>query len=234
MPLEPCTIQMEVRPWRRARRGSIVAALVSVAVISCCSALAEGLPRSKAGLVITHEELVQIREKIKSGVPRQIWQGVVKQLPQAIKTLQDLPHWEWPPQGANVDSASGYRKTLRKVKSKYFSSVPVVAMHYLVTGKTDGVEDALLAASSSASAPKMVPIVLNAQQISAAIGIKIPVTKAKKSYPYQGRVPIRRFVPGEADPGHLPELLGLRSGPERVPGVLTGLARHCSPRPNRS
>ena len=100
-------------------------------------------PRPKVGLVVTAEELTRVRAKIAAGVPGQIWRQVLSQMPKTLEELTDLRARSWPAPGTPWDEGRVNQATVIQIEDTYIRAIPLVAIHYLITGKPDGVEDAL-------------------------------------------------------------------------------------------
>lgn len=128
---------------RLIRRLYCVAMLMLIASGAAAASAEVVLPKPKVGLVVTEAELTRVRSKIKDGVPAQIWQQVLTQMPKTLETLEALRSRTWPAPGASWDEGRGNQADAIQIQDTYFRVIPLVAMHYLVTGKPDGVGDAL-------------------------------------------------------------------------------------------
>ncbi|MBN1422382.1 MAG: hypothetical protein JXP34_26640 [Planctomycetes bacterium] len=91
-------------------------------------AAAAPMPSPGAGLIISREDLGEIRTKIREGVPAAMWDAVVADLPRAAERLEKLLASPPPPDvWGRPTAASGAIGTLAE-------TVPAIAFHYLVTG----------------------------------------------------------------------------------------------------
>lgn len=129
-------IHLEARRWI-----VIVAVLTLLSTHVPSEAVSSELPSPKVGLVITPAELAAIRERIQSGIPKRIWEEMLAQLPSAIKQVADLRAYNWPLSRSMLVSSEN--KDIQAIAAQILDSVPVVAIHYLVTGKTNGVADVI-------------------------------------------------------------------------------------------
>lgn len=118
---------------------TVSALLVSWFALAAAAVQAGELPEPKVGLVVTRDEVVGIRAKIQSGFPQKIWAGFLKEVTKAVEMAKALRASSWPQAG----TAGTFGTAMDRIRERYLECVPVIATHYLVTGQTDGVDDAL-------------------------------------------------------------------------------------------
>jgi len=100
------------------------------------------LPSPGIGLIVTKDDMAAIRRKAETGISRSISEAIKARLPEAVNQLRELRTFHWPPRGSPL-LANMSDESLGSIERHYLPSVPVVAAHYLLTGETYGVEDAI-------------------------------------------------------------------------------------------
>ncbi len=115
--------------------------ILGLLVVLATGGVGESLPLPGVGLLVTRDEVQRLRAKTAQGVPQRIRMALEARLPQALHEVRALRSYNWPARGTALINAP--KSELHAILNPYVDGIPVIASHYLLTGSTNGVEDAI-------------------------------------------------------------------------------------------